>query len=155
MAQDNRSMTGAPSSWHDDDACRSAMTYGWVAVAFFLSLGLILESLHLFKAPFYLEVRLRRELWTLAHAHGTLLGLLTMAFALTARQTVARATLRLRASRLLRAGAILVPAGFLLGGVGNSEGDPSPAILLTVVGAILALLAVGTVAWSLMRRSRS
>jgi len=52
----------------------------------------------------------------------------------------------------LRAGAILVPVGFLLGGVGNSEGDPSLAIFLTVVGAFLVLVAVCTVAWSLLRR---
>lgn len=154
MAREDRSKEGSPSSWHDDDACRSAMTYGWTAVALFLILGVVLEALHLFKAPLYLEAHLRRELWTLAHAHGTLLGLLSIAFALTARRAVVRASLRLRASRLLRAGAILVPLGFFLGGVGNSEGDPSPAIFLTVVGAILVLLAVATVAGSLLRRNR-
>ena len=141
-----------PSSWRDDPACRSAMTYGWAAVALFLVLGLVLESLNLLKAPFYVDVRLRRELWTLAHAHGTLLGLLAVAFALTAGRAVAGVSVRLRASRLLRAGAVLVPAGFLLGGVGNPEGDPSLAILLVPAGALLAFLAVGTVAWGLLRR---
>jgi hypothetical protein len=128
------------------------MAYGWAAVALFLVLGVMLESLNLLKSPFYVDVRLRRELWTLAHAHGTLLGLLAVGFALTAGQAVPRANVRRRASRLLRAGAVLVPAGFLLGGVGNAEGDPSLAILLVPLGAILALLAVGTVAWGLLRR---
>jgi hypothetical protein len=128
------------------------MAYGWGAVGAFLLLGVVLESLHLLKAPFYVDVRLRRELWTLAHAHGTLLGLLAVAFALSAGRAVAEASVRLRASRLLRAGAVLVPAGFLLGGVGNPEGDPSLAIFLVPVGAFLALSAVGTVAWGALRR---
>jgi hypothetical protein len=128
------------------------MTYGWAAVALFLVLGLVLESLHLAKAPFYVDARLRRELWTLAHAHGTLLGLVSVAFALTAQRAIARPEARRRASRLLRAGALLVPAGFLLGGVGNAEGDPSLAILLVPVGAVLAFLAAGAVAAGLARR---
>jgi hypothetical protein len=143
---------GSAASWRDDPACRAAMAYGWAAVGFFLLLGLGLESLHLLKAPFYVDARLRRELWTLAHAHGTLLGLVCVAFALTAGRAVADGRVRLRASRLVRAGAVLVPAGFLLGGVGNAEGDPSLAIVLVPVGAVLALLAVVTVVRGLLRR---
>jgi len=140
------------ASWREDPPSRAAMTYGWTAVATFLVLGVVLESLNLVKAPYYLDARLRRELWTLAHAHGTLLGLLAVAFALTAPQAVADARTRRRLSRLLRAGALLVPAGFLLGGVGNAEGDPSLAILLVPLGAALAFAAVATVAWRLLRR---
>jgi hypothetical protein len=128
------------------------MLYGWTALVFFIGLGIVLETFHLFKSPFYLEVHLRRELWTLAHAHGTLLALLNVAFALTAPRAVAAEPSRRRASRLVRSGAVLVPLGFLLGGVGQAEGDPSLAIFLVPVGAVLLILGVGTVALSLLRR---
>ncbi len=85
-------------------------------------------------------MRLRRELWTLAHAHGTLLGALNVLFGLSAAGLVARADRRLVASRLLRAGAVLVPLGFFLGGIGAAEGDPSLFIVLVPAGALLALL---------------
>jgi hypothetical protein len=153
LAAPPRDAGGAPpGGWRDDAPSRAAMTYGWTAIAAFLALGLALESFHLVKAPWYFEARLRRELWTLAHAHGTLLGLVAIAFAVVAPRAVPPAHLRRRFSRLLRAGALLVPAGFLLGGIGNAEGDPSPAILLVPLGAALALVAVAGVAWGLWRR---
>src|SRR5580658_8275482 len=56
---------------------------GWSALLLFLSLGVFLEFLHGYKLSFYLdpERKLRRELWTLAHAHGTLLALIQIGFA--------------------------------------------------------------------------
>ncbi|RMH15045.1 MAG: hypothetical protein D6696_21710 [Acidobacteria bacterium] len=138
-------------TWNDD-ACRACLRWGWTAVACFLLLGLGLELLHLIKAPFYLEVHLRRELWTLAHAHGTLLGLVTVAYGLSARRLVASAAGRRRGAWLMRAGLVLVPGGFLLGGVGNAEGDPSLAIVLVPVGALLALSATATLAAGAWRR---
>src|SRR4051795_4207629 len=56
---------------------------GWWGLLLFLSLGIALEALHGFKAGFYLDPahRLRRLLWTLAHAHGTLLALVHVGFA--------------------------------------------------------------------------
>lgn len=112
----------------------------------FLLLGLVLESLHLIKSPFYLDVRLRRELWTLAHAHGTLLGLVNVAFAVTAERCLASPRAIRRASMALRAGSLLVPLGFFLGGIANTEGDPSLAIVLVPVGAVSALYAAGALA---------
>src|SRR5437762_12935495 len=38
--------------------------------------GLVLEAFHGFKVVAYLDDHVRRETWTLAHAHGTLLSLL-------------------------------------------------------------------------------
>ena len=51
------------------------------------ALGLGLETLHAFKLGFYLDVgnETRRLLWRLAHAHGALLGLLNVCYALATR----------------------------------------------------------------------
>lgn len=138
----------------NDPSVRACLRFGWTAVAVFLLLGLVLESLHLIKAPFYLDVRLRRELWTLAHAHGTLLGLVNIAFAVTAERCLNGARTIRRASRALRAGSLLVPLGFFLGGIANAEGDPSLAIVLVPVGALLALYAAGTLAAGCWRAAR-
>ena len=63
------------------------LAFGWWSLFVFGALGLILETLHGFKVPAYLDVsnESRRLMWTLAHAHGTLLGLIHIAFALTLR----------------------------------------------------------------------
>ena len=63
------------------------MRWGWWSLAVFLTLGLVLEALHGFKLGFYLDVhnQTRRHMWTLAHAHGTLLGLVHIAFAASLR----------------------------------------------------------------------
>ncbi|NNF15620.1 MAG: hypothetical protein HKN70_02680, partial [Gammaproteobacteria bacterium] len=129
------------------------LRYGWTAIAVFLLLGLFLESLHLIKAPFYMEINIRRELWTLAHAHGTLLGIINIVFALCALACLPDETKRARASVTLRAGALLMPVGFLLGGVGNSEVDPSLAIVFVPIGALLVLHAVSVTAVGAWRNS--
>ena len=55
--------------------------WGWWGLLVFLSLGIILEALHGFKVGAYLDVgnETRRLMWTLAHAHGTMLSLIHMA----------------------------------------------------------------------------
>jgi hypothetical protein len=108
-------------------------------------LGLILEALHLFKSPFYLEVTLRRDLWTLAHAHGTLLGLIVVVIGYSARSFLLNADARRTPLNLVRAASVLVPCGFFLGGVGASEGDPSLFILLVPFGAALLLLGIALI----------
>lgn len=133
-------------------ACRASLRFGWTAIALFLLLGLALEFLHLIKAPFYLETTLRRELWTLAHAHGTLLGLINVGFAATATRCLDSEAARGLASWLLRAGAAAVPAGFFLGGIGQSEGDPSLFILLVPAGALLVLAGAGITARGALTR---
>ena len=76
-----------------------------------------------------------------AHAHGTLLGILLLVYASLAERFVVverRAVL----ARDLRIGAVLMPLGFFLGGVLNSEGDPSLGILLVPLGALFLLSAL-------------
>lgn len=125
-----------------DAPSEACLRLGWTMVAVFLGMGLVLESMHLIKLPYYLDFHLRRELWTLAHAHGTLLGAINILFGLSAVRRLTHAGKRATASKLLRAGAVLVPLGFLLGGIGAAEGDPSLFIILVPIGALLALIAV-------------
>jgi hypothetical protein len=63
-------------------------------------------------------------MWTLAHAHGTLLSLVHIAFGFTARTLpetralpVARAREQRLASKSLVAASFLLPGGFFLGGI--------------------------------------
>jgi len=125
------------------DIADTCVAVGFALVTVFLVFGLVLESFHLVKLPFYLDIRLRRELWTLAHAHGTLMGAITILFGLSAERFLPRLALRQVAARLVMAGACLVPLGFLGGGIANAEGDPSLAILLVPTGALLAILGLG------------
>jgi len=55
------------------------LRFGWWSLLVFATLGLILESLHGFKVRAYLDVsnETRRLMWTLAHAHGTLLAVVS------------------------------------------------------------------------------
>ena len=129
----------------------SNLKFGWIALAFFISVGLFLESLHLFKAPFYFEHDLRRELWVLGHAHGALIAILNVVFALTALRY--EAVWSRLDSRLWVLAGVLTPAGFLLGGMTASEVDPSLWIVLTPVGAACALVASIRAGLALLRKT--
>ncbi len=126
-----------------DPSIRRVLVAGWVLLAVFLPLGLTLEALHAMKVPVYLGSTMRREMWTLAHAHGNLLGLLCLVFAALGEKITADAGRRGRIARWIVAGAALMPLGFLLGGILNTEGDPSLGIVLVPVGG--ALLLVGLI----------
>ena len=121
------------------------MRFGWWSLLCFLTLGIVLESLHGFKVGWYLDVanETRRFLWTLAHAHGVLLSLVNLAFAVTlphlAADTVRLARL---ASPCLMGATLFLPGGFLLGGVVIHGGDPGLGILLVPVGALLLFVSV-------------
>lgn len=130
---------------------QSSVRFGWSALALFALLGLGLESLHLIKAPAYLEVRLRRELWVLAHAHGVLLALMNIVFGLYVARVGARLASLARAGYALRFGALAIPAGFLLGGIGNTETDPSLAIVLVPLGAVAVIYALSVTALAALR----
>ena len=63
------------------------LSFGWWSLLGWLALGLGLEALHGFKTGWYLDVgnETRRLMFTLAHAHGTLLALINLAAGLTLR----------------------------------------------------------------------
>lgn len=64
------------------------LRFGWWSLLVFLSLGGVLETLHGFKVGWYVDVgnETRRLMFTLAHAHGTLLALVNIAAGLTGRK---------------------------------------------------------------------
>lgn len=138
MARSNPKSPTPSSTSPMDIAAQKSLRYGFTALLFFVAGGLTLEFLHLIKAPWYLESHLRRELWVLAHAHGALLALFNLAYAAALPRIAAAAS----AGVWLRWGAALVPAGFFLGGIANSEGDPSLLIVLTPLGALAVLIAL-------------
>ena len=98
---------------------------------------------------------MRRLVWRLAHAHGTLLSLVNIGFALTIARVTGSAGRLLVASRCLIGGSILLPGGFFLGGLVVYGADPGLGILLVPVGALLLFVAVLCTALSLGARSGS
>jgi hypothetical protein len=132
-------------------ASRRHHLIGWCGLLLFSSLGIALETLHGFKLGYYLDPahKQRRLMWTLAHAHGTLLALVHVAFAAGLPSLGQWTTRRLRlASFFLTDALLFLPLGFFLGGVGHTEVDPSPGVALAPVGAGFLLVAVGLIAWS-------
>ena len=130
---------------HAPSLVRRHVQIGWVAILGFLSLGIVLEALHGFKVDAYLNVanETRRLMWTLAHAHGVLIGVLHLGFAFTLREVGAPSVGWPRNVSLCLTGAtVLLPLGFLLGGAVTYGGDPGRGILLVPVGAALLFAAV-------------
>ena len=125
--------------------------WGWTLLLVFLTLGFLLEALHGFKAGFYLDAssETRRLMWTLAHAHGTLLSLVHLAFAAYLNTGVdwQRGRLKL-ASRSLMGGSIILPVSFFLSGLYTYDGDPGLFIYLAPFGALLLFIAVFLIAAS-------
>ena len=128
------------------------LRFGWWSLLIFLLFGGALETLHGFKIGWYLDVgnEMRRLMFTLAHAHGTLLALVNIAAGLTAR-SVARFDLRPSISSVLIWAAILLPVGFFLGGVVTYGGDPGLGVWLVPVGAILLFYSVVRIALDLSK----
>jgi hypothetical protein len=119
---------------------------GFWALFGFATLGLLLEAMHGFKLGFYLNVdnETRRLLWRLAHAHGALLGLVNVAYALTVR---AWPQLEDRlAGRALLCALFLMPLGFLLGGTFAQGADPGSSVGLAAFGGVALLFGLGKVA---------
>lgn len=124
------------------------LRFGWWSVAVFGAFGLLLETLHGFKLGFYLDVsnETRRLLWTLAHAHGTLLGLVHIAFASTVGAVALDSRRARQASSALAAASLTLPGGFFLGGLRFYAGDPGIGVVLVPIGAVLVVFAAVSVA---------
>ena len=137
------------------------LVIGWWSLLIFVALGLVLESMHGFKVAWYVnsgEPETTRLMMRLAHAHGTFLSLVHLAFAWTVSQATGfQGRSRSVASRSIHAAGILVPAGFLLAGLpgfvktgglrlGVLGGDPGLGIVLVPIGALLLILALYLVA---------
>ena len=119
--------------------------FGWRTLLVFLTLGLALEMLHGLKVDWYLSTATvtRRHMWTLAHAHGTLLGLINLAFAAYVPWRLEhRGPIHPWSSVTLILASLLLPGGFLLGGIEIHAGDPGIGIFLAPVGGVFLLIAV-------------
>ena len=125
------------------------LRFGWVMVLFFALMGLMLEALHGFKIPWYLDVgyETRRMMLRLAHVHGTLLGVINILFALSLSALGDAEEKRVvSASKLLRLGSVLLPGGFLLGGIHIYDGDPGLGIVFAPIGALAFIAALFKIA---------
>lgn len=133
---------------------RRHLVAGWSWIVVFLVLGTVLEVFHGFKIGWYVSVAnaTRRLMWTLAHAHGTLLGLVNLGFAATVAVRSLPARRSQAASLCLLGASVLLPTGFFLGGLVIYGGDPGLGILLTPVGALL-LATAGVLTVSAVRAS--
>jgi hypothetical protein len=135
---------------------RRHLRIGWWSLLVYLTLGILLESLHGFKAGWYLNVSnsTRRLMLTLAHAHGTLLGLLHIAFAATISYfPLANLPSRRLAANCLVGAGVLIPAGFLLGGLTSYAGETGLGIILVPAGALLLVVSVVLTAKGFKRAS--
>ena len=90
---------------------------------------------------------------TLAHAHGVLLGLVNIALGATlkAMPTIDPRSCRI-GSPLLLAGCIMLPLGFLLGGLVTYGGDPGFGIFLVAPSATIVAVAVLLITIAVFRR---
>jgi peptidoglycan/LPS O-acetylase OafA/YrhL len=144
----------------DDATQRCARRHtvlGWRLLLVFLTLGIALELLHGLKFRLYLDVanETRRLMWTLAHAHGTLLGLVHLAFAAGVRaHTSGDPPWRRRASRCLTLSSVLLPVGFFLGGIVVHGSDPWVGVVLVPIGAFVLLAGVAQAARGFAREGR-
>jgi hypothetical protein len=127
----------------DEIIVRRHLRAGWWGLLAFLVLGGVLETLHAIKHPAYVDAasETTRLMLRLAHAHGTLLSIVNVVFALTAR---ARPEVAGRgASSALLAALVLLPLGFLAGALSARGGDPGIGIVLVPPGAIALAIGVG------------
>jgi len=133
---------------------RRHLFLGWLGLLVFLSLGIVLETLHGFKVGLYVDAdhSVRRLMWTLCHVHGTLFSLIHIAFACSLGMLGPVAGERFRfASWCLTGAIVFMPLGFFLGGVQTMGGDPGLGILLVPLGALLLFCAVTTIVVTLRK----
>jgi hypothetical protein len=125
---------------------------GWPLLLAGVVAGATLEALLGFKWAALVDDALRRELLSLAHFHAGLLGMVNLVYAGHADTPALDAARQRLASRSLRAGSLVLPLGFLLGGLWHPEGDPGLGIVLVPLGALAVALALALQAHAAWRR---
>ena len=123
---------------------------GWISLALWIAFEILLEGFRAFRSPAVLDDAVRQDMFRLAHAHGTLLNLVLLAAAICARLDLVR--LGPGTSIGLRASVILLPAGFLIGGLWHFKDEPGLGILLVPIGAVLLLVSAIYLSLTLPRR---
>ena len=141
---------------------RKHIRFGWWSLLTFVGLGILLEFLLAYKVIWYVGEdyeNIRRLMWRLAHAHGTLLSLVHLLFAMTVHlvpATVSPSGARF-ASPCFVAASILLPGGFFLCGIFTYEqnADPGIGVFLVPVGAMLMVAAVSLTALGVTKATSS
>ena len=144
-AQQARTAPAPPAGNHSaTPEERRHFKFGWWSLFVFVCLGITLEMMLAFRVGWYMDVDndTRRLMLRLGHAHGTLLSLVNIAFAATLARVTLSVANRLWASRFLTAATLLIPGGFILGGLQIHNADPGLGIVLLPAGAVLLLFAL-------------
>lgn len=117
--------------------------------ALFLAMGLWLEAMLGLRAAGWADDPLRREFLRLGHAHGGLLALLNLGLSWALLQLGTPDPWARQIRRAAWLGALLVGAGFVVGGLWHGPTDPGPAVLAVPAGALMLLASL--VATALLR----
>ncbi len=112
----------------------------FITLAVWMTFGLLLEGLLGYKIPAYLNDNLRRELFRLAHTHGALLSIVLIVITVCANAGFIRPNTY--AENALRIGSVMMPLGFLLGGIWHFESDPGYLILLAPLGGVIMIFGI-------------
>ena len=126
------------------------MRQGWISLAALIAFGILIEGLSGFRSPALLDDMIRRDMLRLAHAHGTLLNLMLIVAAICARLDLI--LLGRAAAWELRTAVLVLPLGFLFGGLWHFKDDPGFAIGLVPIGAVLLLVSAIHIALTTRRR---
>lgn len=111
---------------------RTQFCFAWIC--FWIFFGLLLDSFLGTKQLFYISNPMRREMWRLAHTHGTLITLVFLAY------MHFRGIAKKQHENMMFIGAILMPVGFFLGGIVTTEIDPFVGVFLVPIGGFLFVL---------------
>ena len=125
------------TSSSNGDPSLGLLAQAWPSLAAWIAFGLLVEGFAGWRVPAVMDDHIRREMFRLAHAHGTLLNLLLVAAALCARLGLLHAPRA--AVWALRAAVLAMPLGFLLGGAWHPSVDPGPGVWLVPPAAVLLL----------------
>jgi hypothetical protein len=119
---------------------RSLLLQSFIGIAAWMSFGLLLEGFLGFRVSGYMSDLVRRELFRLAHTHGTLLSVLLLLCTLTVSKGLVYPNKFAVLS--LRIGTVLMPFGFLLGGTWTNKEEPNFLVFLAPIGGILVIFSV-------------
>lgn len=117
---------------------RRHLRIGFGGLALFVVVGLALEAMLGLRALWYVDDAhaTRRLMLTLGHAHGALVSLVNVAFGLATGSAACRVAPSRASSTALIAATVLVPIGFLGGGIVIHDGDPGVPIFLVPIGGV-------------------
>src|SRR4029077_19100636 len=127
--------------------CAGMICQGWISLAAWIAFGLLIEGLIGFRSPALLDDSIRRDMFRLAHAHGTLLNLVLISAAICARLELIQ--LSRIAALELRLAVVLLPVGFLLAGAWHFKDDPGVGVAGVPLGAVLLLVAALQIGFSI------